>query len=189
MQLIINLIDIIIWPIITITLAFLFKKPLTSLIGRIREVGKEGIKVGAEPIQPESTDIDSKSTNLIKAFDSALKREMESLIYTDLKDEGFTDKNKTTDVLVQHLAAVQLQLKFELIHQIIWGSQVKLLNFLNSSPTPIDKNGLFPFYQSASVQYPDAYNNYPFENYLNYLEQSELVVVNNSQYQISEFGR
>jgi len=38
-----KLIDIVIWPVVTVTSTLLFKKPLSEFIGRIREVGKEGM--------------------------------------------------------------------------------------------------------------------------------------------------
>ena len=78
---------------------------------------------------------------------------------------------------------------FERLYNFIYGSQLNLLQHINTySNLSIDE--LKPFYETAKSKYPDFYETYTFENWLQFLINMELINVNEDEsYSITWIGR
>jgi hypothetical protein len=184
-------VEVFAWPgaviILGIVFMIIFHKPLANLIDRIKEVGRDGIKTDfQQSLQKDviPTTPKAEAEKLMRAFDSLLLQEQEKAILKDLDEKGLKDRNETVEVLVRHLAGTQLDLYFERINSRIWGSQVFLLQELNSSATPIPEEMLTSYYEEAAKRYPVVYKNYTFQNYLDFLHRVGLIIKQDSAYQI-----
>jgi hypothetical protein len=65
------------------------------------------------------------------------------------------------------------------IYNFIYGSQIKLLQKLNSGGQ-FPKEKIKYFYDAAKDIWPDLYNNYSFEQYMNFLSSAGLVVISSN---------
>jgi hypothetical protein len=180
------------WPgaflILGLVFIFVFKKAIFSLLMKIQKISKEGIQTGSIIQTQENTK--SSADELMKAFDSVVLLEGETLVKKDLESRGLDDK-KAIDILSRHLVATQLALRFEHIYSNIWGSQINLLKYLNGRVPYGDtaENIKSIFYDSAAIIYPEVYNNYPFETYLYFLTSKTLIIRADNIYNITNLGR
>lgn len=181
------------WPIAALIFGlvfiFVFKKPISSLCMRLQKISKDGIQAGSIE---QSQEINKKSSadELMKAFDSAVLLEGETLIKKDLESRGLSDK-EAIDVLSRHLAATQLALRFEGVYSAIWGSQIGVLKNLNSKAPNGDtaENIKSAYYDVAATFYPKIYGDYPFEAYLQFLISRTLIIKTDRGYGLTNFGR
>lgn len=124
------------WPhaalIFSIFFTLLFRKELSAFIARIRSVGgKRGVEAAAP--SPEIQNEKKGSAvleDLMNVGDSAVLKEVEQFITSNLELRDISAQDSVR-VLVRHLAATQLELDYEQIHGLIFGSQIRLLRRLN----------------------------------------------------------
>lgn len=180
------------WPvavliIVLFTLVF-FRKEISSLLNRTKEVGTGGLKAYDNP-PPPAADEKKSVEEFFRSFENPLLLEAEELILKDLKDrkiENVQDREKT---LVRALASTNLILHFEKIHGSIWLSQLTTLRYLNPRDTGVERGDLFPFYEAAKAAYPNWYDTYSFDQWLSFLQSFNLVGVKDSRLFITVAGR
>ena len=127
---------------------------------------------------------------LMRALDSPTLRLQENSIKEDLENRGLRN-SEAIEVLIRYLANAQITLVFNEIDYEIWGSQVELLQFLNSSPGSSAEE-LKTFYNLAvqrSINPIEFINNQTFEQYLQFLTSYELITELEGSYHISHIGR
>jgi hypothetical protein len=76
--------------------------------------------------------------------------------------------------------------KFEKIYRVIYGSQISLLDALNSYPTS-NENIKF-YYNKASDYYSESYKTISLEQWTQFLIKKGLCVEENGVYKITDFG-
>ena len=91
--------------------------------------------------------------------------------------------------LVRALASVNILVAFERTNGTIWGSQVAMLRYLNGLAQGCGVSDVRPFYDAAKAEYPAWYENYSFEQWLEFLCGSILIVRDHDHIQISVRGR
>ena len=181
------------WPgailIFGLVFIFIFKRDISSLFMRVQKISKDGIQASITQTKQDDTEKKSSADELMKSFDSVVLLEKENLIKADLQQKGLSN-NEAVDVLARHLAATQLALHFEYIYSTIWGSQLRLLRYLNSqAPVGDTAENLKAFYDAAAITYPQVYEDYSFENYLGFLLSRILIKKVDGNYGITNFGR
>lgn len=180
------------WPIaisiIAIFALFLFKKDISALLGRTQKIGRDGIQTSLPQIQ-QSTERESAVEVLMKEFSSVALREEEENIRKDLEIRGLSSQQDKINLLIKHLAINQLALHFERINSVIWGSQIALLQHLNSCIDGDSSSMLRIFYDNAAKNYPDTFASYPFEQYLQFLVAFNLIIQRGERYFITALGR
>lgn len=77
-------------------------------------------------------------------------------------------------ILVSNLAKAQMDSFYKDIYQVIWGSQISLLDDLNLVRT-FSLSKAEDYFLKAKEKYPDYYSTYGFEQYISYLVESKLV--------------
>lgn len=131
------------WPIVVLLLfiiiTIIFKDAIRNLINRIRKAGIGNYGFDADPTQPQSTDREQFTKTVNKARqeflevpDSIVQQEQEKLIRDTLKEKAVDDNNDKIDILVRELAKQQINYNFLYLYSIIYGSEVILLENLNS---------------------------------------------------------
>ena len=78
--------------------------------------------------------------------------------------------------LFRYAQALNFATSFSKIYSEIYNSQIKILESLNSSTTRT-KDELRIFYEEAKSAYPDWFENYSFDAYLNYLVLNLMIVI------------
>lgn len=181
------------WPIAVIILGtifmLIFKPQIIDLFNRIKKVGLKVIEVSAEQsqkiVEPQRS---SHVEELMRVTDSLILKEQEGRIEKDIMDKKLNGDN-LKKVLVRHLAISQILFYFEQINNVIWGTQIQLLEELNTKPVGETKDDLKRFYEYGASLYPTTYEKYAFENYLSYLIVSQLITEKEGRYFITQLGR
>jgi hypothetical protein len=124
----------------------------------------------------------------MRVLDNTLIREVEERITTDLRQRNLLGA-EAVPVLVRILAGMQIAFGFEETYRLIWGSQLSLLNYLNTQMDGQPAEALRPFYTLAATQYPEAYNGYSFEAWLGFLRDQLLVREDGGRLRITVRGR
>jgi hypothetical protein len=181
------------WPLVSLIFAlifiFVFKKAIREFIGKIKSVGKEGLKTESS----QTTEVEEKRKQaveeLMKFGDSNVTHELESYIFKDLKQQGLNTDSDTVKVLIRHLAATQLALDFEQIYNIIFGSQIFLLRKLNEAAgTGLNIDIIKTHFKYVQGLFDEQLNNWTMEQYLSFLFRKTLITVKDNNYHITIKG-
>jgi hypothetical protein len=186
------------WPLVVIVFVLLFRKPIAAWIPSIRRVGPGGVEAGPPPTQDglksPATETEREpgraSEELMRALDPPLLVDQEKRILQDLQSRGLGQPNQETlRVLVRYLATFQFGYLFENIYRDIYGSQLALLQYLNTLPNaPV--SAAQHYYDQAASRYPDVFRTYPFDSYLNWLASvANVVSKTDGQISITPLGR
>ena len=152
----------------------------------------EKVQRTQQPLDPEEQEASRQQltfNELMRAFDSGTFRFHENAIKEDLEEQNLTN-SEAIEVLIRHLANAQITLAFNEIDFYIWGSQVELLQYLNSSLGSTAEE-LIHFYNLAISRSnnPEHFIEYTFEQYLQFLTNRGLITQLTGSYVISQFGR
>jgi hypothetical protein len=168
----------------------IFRKELAALISRITSIDRSGLKTVAIPeAQREKKKTETAVQELLVAVgDSPTLRDVETNIRTDLTNRGLETEGDTARVLIKHLAAVQLLLRFEQVHSRIFGSQILLLKGLNEvMGQGRDKETLVAHFENVRQSYV-LLNNWSFDQYMAFLFETNLVTIKDGKYHITNAG-
>lgn len=185
--------DALIWPAVALILGFvallLFRPSIDRTLDRITRAGKDGVSFerpqeGGEP-QPPLLPFVEFMKQPISA--SALGREQ--LIEQQLQTFGFKNDSEKISVLTRGLAVSQVDLEFNNIAHVIFGSQVALLVQLAGTKAGITRPQAEVIFEQAQKSYPDLHGNRKFEAWFSYLGISNLVTFNEDRIDISQFGK
>ncbi len=175
--------------ILGIVFMLIFRRPINQLIDRIRSISKSGISIDStQKMVTAERDPRAEAEAMIRDLDSALIREFEDEISKDLSGRNLSG-DAAVRVLVRYLAVTAINLGFEKTYRVIWGSQLNLLNYLNSLTTGEPAEALRSFYVLASSQYPEWYRGYSFEQWLGYLKGELLLTEDGGRLHITVRGR
>lgn len=183
------------WPfwlcLVIIVALILFRKELSDLIKRVRRIGKDHIDASGSLEQKSQPSADPKQAAdelLAQINVNPYHREAQQLLETELKSKNLAIDSETARVLLGLATGLWIAVDFQRIYSIIWGSQIELLNFVNSR-TFATAEELQTYYTIAAIQYPDTYASYTFDEYLNFLQSQLLLRVDNGEYRITLKGR
>jgi len=187
------------WQMIVIIFLILFRVPIVDLFKRIikLKVGNDFCLEAADVGQSSKytdkgiSDIinSSERDESMFALHPLVQKKIESINVDINKLFPDEDKNKINKQLVHALASAILLLTAEKIYRTIFGSQIKLLKYLNVCG-PQQKNTLISFYDTAKSESPAVYSNYTYDQYLQFLSSFNLIVVNeDANYCITEEGK
>lgn len=178
----------------------LFRKQLSNLIEQLSDVIKNRrIEVGnivkiSQPQEKTSVNVSSSLEKFIRSFDSAITDKYEELIKTEFLKYGMeneTDPQKKVEALLRYSAVIRIIFDFDRIALNVYGSQINILNFLNSKQTQGEAVNILKssFYDSVATAHPNVFANYTFEQYMNFLISFTLVQLKGNQCFITDFGR
>ena len=180
------------WPIAVLVIVLFalvfFRKEISALLNRTKEVGTGGLKAYDNP-PPPAVEEKKSVDEFFRSFDNPLLLEAEDLILKDLKERKIENPQDREKTLVRALASTNLVLHFEKIHGSIWLSQVTALRYLNPRDAGSESKDLYPFYDAAKAIYPNWFENYPFEQWLTFLQSLNLVGSKDSRIFITVAGR
>lgn len=184
------------WIIVILGISYILKNPISSLIGKIKGVSAGGVDVSFEQNQDQSVDNGLNNTSTNDLVDNILNKyspETIQLLDDIIKKETNYSATESSiiqaDKFLKYSQALLLQMKYDNIYSIIYGSQLKLLLKLNSEITST-KTELISFFTKAKNEHPERYSNYSYEAYLNYLHNVNLIIEkDNEDISITIYGK
>jgi len=174
----INFIDTIKWPIVFIIGLLLLRKPLVNLINRITKVGygNKTLEANQQTVLKKETEKETSKIDLavglfrpktIELFKNFVEQETE---ISKLE----SDKEKIVR-LTNYSCILYIMRHFDNLYNSIFGSQIKILERLNTL-RPETKESLKYFYEYAKKNNPTFFENYSYDNYMNFLFSYNLII-------------
>lgn len=133
------------------------------------------------PIDTEKSKAENLSNvkvqELLDGLDDQLTTEQVNNLKKAIDDMKPTPEEKD-EVLFRLLAENQIAVIFEQTYSLIYGSQLKALQYLNGSVgSNKDMESLKSFYNNAKEKNPEFYKNYSYEKWFGFLQSALLVGV------------
>lgn len=187
----IKLIDVLKWPLLILIIVLIFKKNLLELISKVKKIGHGGtaveieqqtvaIKLEKRPISNVDKALGLFRTETIDFFSNAVLQE------TDI--ETYKSDKEKVEHLLNYSIALYIIKHYDMIYNAIYGSQLQILQQLNSNNSNESMETIKRFYDYAVEHYPKFYNNYPFEEYINFLFSFSLIIEENEKVKITILG-
>lgn len=179
---------------IVFILVYKFKRDISALIDRIKEVGRDGVKFHEEqkPVEstspiPENTRIDSESSEKKRQKLLTIQHHIQSL------NQYFIGKNisaceEKNEELSYYVADLYFMLRCERIYAQIYGGQITILKKL-AQGFEVQKATINDFIEKNKKDGHKWFDSWDVNKYMEFLIQSLLVEVKADQYCITNFGR
>ena len=201
--------------VLTVVFIVMFKKEISTLIKRIRQIGKGGLLADPSPGMQQnkktteeglgsgvdSTDINNNqegSTSsssgevqkLLAVWDNfAVINERSINIKNDLDSRGISNDEEKIKILIRHLAGTQISLAFETVHSNIFGSQIFLLKRLNVvRGQGLNEALINEHIDQVKARWPEQFGQWTEELYLKFLFDCSLISQNEDMYHITDLG-
>lgn len=182
------------WPhfsfLFAVIFLFVFKKPLSSFISRVKSIDKSGVKTSATPEAQREEDKKEAVQELLDAIGTSIVlKDLEDRIKSDLLERGLETNGDTITVLIKLLAAAKILLGFEQIHNLIFGSQIFLLKKLNEvAGQGKPKEFIDSHYQNVQELFSEQLGSWTLEQYLSFLLNRSLITIADNSYHITNLG-
>jgi hypothetical protein len=188
------------WPIVGLILGLVFvvsfHGPIAGLLNRIRKIGPTGVEADSAAAAQEKvaaqegnlkTQVSPGAEELLQTFDNQVVLEAERNVRTDLEKRKIVEQPERERVLIRVAAVTGICFLFERAYVLIFGSQLWLLQALNSAVRT--KQEILPIYTNAKAAAPQLYSQYSFEQWLNFLVSQSLILINGETVAITVRGR
>lgn len=167
-----------------------FNKEIRVFINRIKSVEHGKTRIDSRQVEQQPAEKESDVTDrLMRALDSPALRETEAWVKGALEQAGVSKSPDKEKILFRFLAATELENRFLRIDHAIWGSQIYILENLNSFRNvglPIEQ--LKTWYDQSAAKYPSLYMNYSYKQYIEFLKSFGLVIQENGGLRITTLG-
>ncbi len=185
-ELIIQILNVLAWPLVILFIVIILKESLRDLIKRIRRIGNDSVGIDASANFEQTTENEnplsslsykSSNENIEKALGLFSQQTLDFFQNLVNKESKIDEIKKSSDreaVLFRYSQALYLVLHFNRIYSQIFGSQLDLLQALNGSNSET-KDTLRVFYKNAKSQNVKFYENYSYDQYLDYLKRVNLI--------------
>jgi hypothetical protein len=181
------------WPLVVliaiIVFLVMFRGNIAGLIDKIRKVERTGISMEAE--QAQAGPVAAKASGFQELMDSAnspVLRRQETTLRETLKAKSISDQESIT-ILIRAVAVFSLSLRWEQIDRLIFGSQLTALVATNANSLGLSFPQIKTFYDVAAQQSPAVYENFQFEQWLQFLETHQLISKGGNGVQITMDGK
>ena len=187
---IIQIIDVLKWPFLVLIVVLLIKKPLVDLINRITKIGHGGTSLEAEQQKSAGKQEKRQVSNVDRALGLFRPETVEFFKSAVLQETNLdnipTDKEKT-ELLLNYSIAIYIIKHYEMIYNAIYGSQLMILQQLNTFAFENNET-LKRYYNYAVEQSPKFYDNYPYEDYIEFLYSFNLIVEEEDRVKVTILG-
>lgn len=181
------------WPIVVLFLGLiallLFRRPIQDLIGRTTSIDKSGLKASSTPeAQREDRKTEAVQELLAAIGESPSLLDVEQRIRQDLEARSLETSGDTVRVLIRHLAASQLLVQFEQIHNFIFGSQIFLLKRLNEVVGQGRHEKDIRVHFEHVQKFHEELSSWTFDQYMRFLFDRILIVKHGEIFHITNMG-
>lgn len=187
-----KVIEYLAWPVSAIAICVILKAPIENLFSRLNKAKHKDTEFDFNSgIQMVSSSIES-NLNIADAVpqDSlGLINEAEGKIYETLEQLNIQTDAEKVKVLAKHHANLQIRSGYSEINHQIFGSQIAILQALNIQAEPVKPEFFKSFFDGAKKKYPEFYESYSFESYVNFLKATGMLNIKNGKYFLTVLGR
>jgi hypothetical protein len=187
---IIQITDVLKWPVLILILVLLIKKPIVDLINRVTKIGHGGTSLEAEQQKSAEKQEKRQISNVDRALGLFRPETVEFFKSAVLQETNLdsipTDKEKT-ELLINYSIALYIIKHYEMIYNAIYGSQLMILQQLNTFAYE-DNETLKRYYDYAVERSPKFYDNYSYEDYIEFLYSFNLIVLEDDGVKITILG-
>jgi len=177
------------WPSLGFAVLLAFHKPLIDLLQRIQKINSNMLQIeilsaqNLVKMQVEPQEKTIPSISIVKATEIARIAICQVL-------DSLSDQTKRDEKVLQIAVDTEVSLRFMMMFTKILGSQIRLLRVLNPGLAVHCDQLKVDFYEPMVNAFPDAYKNYEFECWLNFLIEPNLLIRDaNGICTISQIGR
>ena len=180
-----------VWPLTAIIIALIFFKPINSFIKNIKrfkgpgfEAESDGhkeyrnlVKDTEEGRTNVSNGMNSAPTYAGEGFDPSLVNPLKNSITDILKLNNDSSHEEKLERLLNYSAESELIIKYEQLHSGLRKSEKDVLLYLNTSAGKTASLQVLKerYYDPAAQKNPGLYQNYSFEQFINFLEKQRLI--------------
>jgi len=185
--------ELFIWPI-TVLLMFIiiiiiFYKPLRSFLERINSLKLPyGIESSIKQDTINLKKSDTIAEEILKVFDNQLMILQEQRIRANISLDKIQTPDDKIKVLLKYLTGMTINALFEKVYYYIYGTQIQLLESINSKPEGELKSNL-KMYFDKSVEMQPIPEDSNYDSYLNFLKYYDLIEFTDDRIKISLTGR
>ncbi len=127
--------------------------------------------------------------NVLSMFNKSTIDEQNEFITQALNLNSISEVDEKVKILKKYSILLILAVKFNWLYTRIFGSQIKILIFLNSVKDA-DIKRIKDFYIEAQNKFPETYKTYSFDEYLMFLKSNQLLTVaENNLVSITDYGK
>jgi len=183
---IVKALEILAWPLVLFIIFLMLKTPIKDFLNRIKSIGYKGAGIETVPFKKQSEEESpieilrkEKPNEYLEKIKGYFSPETIELVKEAVIKESQVDTYETPEereeVLFTYSQLLHLTKHFNNIYSSIYGSQINILTRLNSSVFET-KETLQGYYEFAKASFPKTYENYSYDNYLNYLKSFSLII-------------
>jgi hypothetical protein len=185
-----NLLNVLKWPVVVIIIALIFRKTMINFINRISKIGHGKTSVEALQ-QPSGEKQEQVQISLVDRALGLFRPETTALVRSAVLQESDLSKISGDKERIEHLikysSAIYIIKHFDQIYYSIYGSQLMILQQLNTDAVE-DNSSLKRYYDYAAGQNPTLFAEYSYEDYLAYLISFNLIIKEGNQIKITILG-
>ena len=194
-----TLLGVLIWPLVVIIIFLILRRPLKEFINRIKSIGFKGTGIETEIPKKQSSDEGSPYEKLIKEIPNKNLERIQSnfnpetlevfrkTVLNESNVDSFKTHEEREQVLFSYSQMIYLIMQFNRIYNLIYGSQIRILDRLNSSNDETLES-IMPFFEEAKRNDPKFYGDYPYKNYLEFLSSYSLIQIEANSVKITPIG-
>jgi hypothetical protein len=172
---VLDYIQILIWPVTVMTIAFCFKTEISSLINRIVSGELPGFKFNATPEQKKDEDVNLETK--LQTTPSDEKDKLEELI--NEKESAISTVTTDNQELSRELINKTIELDFERIYNVIFASQIDLLGKMTTLGY-LGNQSVIQHFALIRRAYEPTYNDWDLNLYLRFLYDQGLIQNNDN---------
>ncbi|SDP96120.1 hypothetical protein SAMN05428975_4155 [Mucilaginibacter sp. OK268] len=175
-----DLIKVGIIPFIVLVIVLIFRKQIIGLFGRIKGGKILGNEVEFIPNAQNQQTLQKDNipiTNIDKVFAAYSKENLSDfreLVLAETEFDKLQSDTQKVEHLIKYSTFIYMRFHFELIYKNIFGSQIQLLQVLNSVKWETTEN-IEVHYKLTSLKNQTAYDNFSFDEYLKFLINFNLI--------------
>ncbi|MCX2681065.1 hypothetical protein OOZ15_14020 [Galbibacter sp. EGI 63066] len=186
----ISLADTLKWPLVIVILILIFRKPLVDLINRVTKVGYGNKSLEAKQ-QATATEKKTEEVSHIDRVVGIFRPETIDTFKDAVANETEVQSLKTQEEKIERLTnygcLLYIMRHFDIVYNDIFGSQIRILEHINSHAGQTRESVKF-FYENAKKNNPKFYENYSYEQYLDFLFSYTLLREDNNILNITILG-
>jgi hypothetical protein len=159
------------WPLMILIIIFIFRKPLVDLINRVTKVGYGNKSLEAKQ-QAIATEKKREEVSHIDRVVGLFRPETIDTFKDAVANETEVETLKTQEEKIERLTnygcLLYIMRHFDIVYNNIFGSQIRILEYINSHAEQSRESVKF-FYDNAKKNNPKFYENYSYEQYLDFI--------------------
>lgn len=182
--------DIVKWPILVLIILLFVRKSIMSLIDRITKIGHGSASFEVEQqksARKQEKEYVSNVDKVLGLFRTNTIEYFKKDVLQDINIASVDTDSEKVDILLNYSIAIHIIRYYEMIYNSIYGSQLLILQQLNSDSYETIET-VKRYYKLSVEKYPIFYEKYSYENYLDFLFSFNLITIDKIQMNITIIG-